>query len=333
MYTRRAIKWSIILRFGWRYIVFFILYGTAVALAYHILEWKFLQIPFLPISAIGVAVAFYLGFKNNSSYDRLWEARRVWGSLVNASRSWGIAVMHFIERKGQTVPDDEIKAIHQELLYRHLAFLNALRVQLRKPAPWEQGYKTSQTLADEAVNSGRIDAAITPFLGDHEANEMVGCRNSATQILHRQSERLQELRNAGLISEFNRIELYRLLSEFYNQQGASERIKGFPFPRQYAYFSLVFTWMFVLMLPFGLVPEFAKFGEEYVWMIIPFYTLISFVFNTMEIVGATSENPFENGLNDVPITAICRNVEIDLREMLGEVNLPKKAEPVHDILM
>ena len=337
MYTRRAIRWSIILRFGWRYIVFFLLYSTAIVVAFTFLDWKFLQVPFLPISAIGIAVAFYLGFKNNSSYDRLWEARRVWGSLVNASRSWGIGVMHFIGKEGgsYTKPDSNTSNIHREVIYRHIAFLNALRVQLRRPAPWEQGYKTAHDIvaADDAVNAGKIDAAICPFLEAAEAEQMAGSRNAATQILHKQSARLQELQAEGLVDEFHRIELVRLLNEFYNQQGAAERIKGFPFPRQYAYFSFVFSWMFIFLLPLGLIPEFVEFGESYAWLVIPFHVLISFVFNTMEIVGATSENPFENGINDVPITAICRTIEIDLREMLGEKELPAKPEPVHDILM
>lgn len=336
MYTRRTIKWSIIMRFGWKYVVFFILYSTAIAAAYYFLEWKALQVPFLPISAIGVAVAFYLGFKNNSSYDRLWEARRIWGALVNSSRAWGIAVMHFVGN-GKENPEraeEDTSSLHRELIYRHLAFLNALRVQLRRPASWEQGYRASQSVVTHAADeTTEVDKAITPFLHDAEAVRMATARNTATQILHRQSARLQELQAAGLVDEFHRIELYKLLKEFYDNQGAAERIKTFPFPRQYAYFSYVFAWLFLLLVPFGLVPEFVKYGESMVWLLIPFYTLIAFVFNTMEIAGSTSENPFENGVNDVPLNAICRTIEIDMREMLGEKDLPPKLEPVGDILM
>ena len=334
MYTRRTIKWSIIMRFGWKYVVFFILYSTAIAAAYHFLGWKALQVPFLPISAIGIAVAFYLGFKNNSSYDRLWEARRIWGALVNGSRSWGIAVMHFIDRNDAGEASSEVRTIHRELIHRHLAFLNALRVQLRRPAQWEQGYRTAQSIVvHEADETTQVDAAICPYLPKEEAGQLAAARNTATQILHVQSARLQELQAQGLIGEYQRVELYRLLKEFYDNQGASERIKTFPFPRQYAYFSFVFSWLFLLLVPFGLVPEFLKFGESMIWLLIPFYTLIAFVFNTMEIAGSTSENPFENGINDVPLNAICRTIEIDLREMLGEKDLPKKLEPVGDILM
>jgi ion channel-forming bestrophin family protein len=89
-----------------------------------------IAIPWQPISIIGIAVAFYLGFKNNSSYDRTWEARKIWGSIVNNSRSFGAAVDAFV--KGEN--EEKIK---KELIYRHIAWLTALRHQLRLSRPWE----------------------------------------------------------------------------------------------------------------------------------------------------------------------------------------------------
>ncbi len=337
MYTRRAIRWSIIMQFAWRYVIFFTLYSSAFVALHHLLDWHFLQIPFMPISAIGIAVAFYLGFKNNSSYDRLWEARRIWGALVNSSRTWGIQVLDFINNKKASAlcGEIELEEIHRKMLYRHMAFLNALRLQLRRPTYWEQAYKTGNMLVDreEAFHMESMDKELQKFVSVEEAQQYAGNRNAATQIIRRQSHDLQQLFEKGLLDPFHHVEMSRTLAEFYNQQGASERIKNFPFPRQYAYFSFVFVWIFILILPFGLITEFQKMGEEYEWLLVPCYVLICFVFNTMEIVGTTSENPFENALNDVPITAICKTVEIDLREMLGETELPPKPEPVHDILM
>jgi len=123
------------------------------------------------------------------------------------------------------------------------------------------------------------------------------------------------------------------IRDFYQEQGRAERIKNTPFPRQYAYFSKVFTWIFVLLLPLAMVNEFEKLGEGFLWLTIPFSTVISWVFMTMEIVGDSSEDPFENFINDVPMTALCRNIEIDLREMLGETELPPRMLPVDGILM
>ncbi|HEY1031100.1 MAG TPA: bestrophin family ion channel [Flavipsychrobacter sp.] len=337
MYTRRTIRWSIILLYAWKYLIFYACYSALVVAAHHYLDWHFLQIPFLPISAIAVAVAFYLGFKNNSSYDRLWEARRVWGSLVNASRTWGIQVLDFVNNKRNHAAcgDIQLEEIHRRLIYRHIAFLNALRLQLRRPAYWEQAYKTGQWLVDQEdeFHTKSLDKELQCYLPIEEVEQLVNNRNAATQLIRKQSKDLEYLYNNGIIDSYHHVEMTRTLAEFYNQQGAAERIKSFPFPRQYAYFSSVFTWIFILLLPFGLINEFQKMGEEFEWLVVPFHLLIAWVFNTMEIVGASSENPFENSINDVPITAICKTVEIDLREMLGEADLPPKPEPVHDILM
>ena len=324
------------MRYGWKYILFFIAYSALVLLGHVICGSNSFQIPFLPIGVIGTAVAFYLGFKNNSSYDRIWEGRRVWGQLVNSSRTYGIQVLHFITNKRKPECGQiELEEIHRVLIHRHLAFLTALRIQLRRPAYWEQQYKTGQMLVEQedAFHMETMDKEVCKFLTRDEAEATLKHRNAATQLLKRQSEELMKLHEEGMIDSFHHVEMTRTLAELYNQQGAAERIKTFPFPRQYAYFSFVFTWLFILLLPFALIAEFKKVGEEFLWLVIPFHVLISWIFNTMEIVGASSENPFENAINDVPITTICRTIEIDLREMLGETDLPPKLEPVHDILM
>jgi putative membrane protein len=148
-----------------------------------------------------------------------------------------------------------------------------------------------------------------------------------------QAQQLEDIFKKGEINELFYFHMMNVVQEFYNQQGAAERIKNFPFPRQYAYFSKVFVWLFVLVLPFGLINEFAKLGPNLIWLAIPSYMIIGWVFNTMEVVGDTSENPFENAINDIPMTAICRTIEIDLREMLDEGSVPAAITPVHNILM
>jgi putative membrane protein len=137
----------------------------------------------------------------------------------------------------------------------------------------------------------------------------------------------------GLIEDFRHMELMHTLEEFYNLQGKCERIKNTPLPRQYSYFSAIFVWIFILIMPFGLVGEFAGMGHNFIWLTVPFYALISWIFITMELVGDNSEDPFENFVNDVPMTALCRTIEIDLRDMLGETDLPEKLKPVNGVLM
>ena len=148
------------------------------------------------------------------------------------------------------------------------------------------------------------------------------------------------LKDKEILDGFQEDQMQSVLEELYNLQGKCERIKNTPFPRQYGYFSKVFTWIFVLLLPFGLLDVFeddAMSNPEgmlqwYVFLMIPFSVLISWIFTTMEIVGDNSEDPFEGRLNDVPMTALCRTIEIDLRDMLDEKDLPEPVAPKDNIL-
>ncbi len=157
--------------------------------------------------------------------------------------------------------------------------------------------------------------------------------NTATQIIRAQGADCLELRQRGLIDDFRHTEMMRVQEEFYNLQGKCERIKNTPLPRQYSYFSKVFVWIFTLLIPFGLVGEFNDMGHGYIWLTVPFFTIIAWIFLTMELIGDNSEDPFENFINDVPMTALCRTIEIDLREMLDEEELPEKIQPVDGVLM
>ncbi|MES2459356.1 MAG: bestrophin family ion channel, partial [Armatimonadota bacterium] len=103
--------------------------------------------------------------------------------------------------------------------------------------------------------------------------------------------------------------------------------------RQYALFSNAFVKLFLFLVPFGLMREMAQLGREASWLVIPFSLLIAWVFYTMEQIGESSEDPFDGGVNDVPLSAICRNIEVDLREMLGETNLPSRLQPVENVLL
>ena len=115
----------------------------------------------------------------------------------------------------------------------------------------------------------------------------------------------------------------------YTLQGKSERIKNFPYPRQFATLNHFFMWIFVLLLPLALVPQFAEIGQKissnhpmigdlFIWVSVPIYVIVAWIFHTMERIGRTGDNPFEGTPNDVPISTIARGIEIDLRQNLGE---------------
>jgi putative membrane protein len=283
-----------------------------------------------------VAVAFYVGFKNNQAYDRFWEARKIWGGIVNASRSWGNHVISYVSSSthAEGVEEQSIHEVHRTLIYRHLAWITVLRCQLRRKTPWGFEPRGLPKRLVQPTDVAAMRKLTQEMLPASELTNVCSTRNAATQILRAQGEHLRKLIEGSprLLEEFRFISLMDLITEMYTLQGKCERIKNTPFPRQYAYFSTVFVWIFNFLLPFGIVGELANRGDM-IWLTVPLSVIISWIFLTMETVGDSSEDPFENFINDVPMTALCRTIEIDLREMLGERDLPDAIESHNDILM
>ena len=321
MYIKRNYSFWMTFRWSKKPFVIGTIYGTILCLCHSVLDIH-PELPWEPISVIGIAVAFYLGFKNNSSYDRTWEARKIWGGIVNNSRSFGAQVVSFVH-------GDDAVAIRKELIYRHTAWITALRYQLRLPREWEHTEDRVRKLYSPSVveMNSELDKELSKYLPHDEIVGYLKQSNVATQILATQSKRLQELRDKGIYEDFRHMELVRLIVSFYDGQGASERIKNFPFPRQYASTALWLTVVFCGLLPFGIIDVFHEFSGLMFW-VCPFMVgLITWIFFLMEKIGDYSENPFEGTYNDVPITTISRGIEIDLREMINDTDIPKPIAP------
>ncbi len=295
-----------------------LIYAGAIASLGYFLDIH-LSIPWQPISIIGIAVAFYLGFKNNSSYDRTWEARKIYGGIVNSSRTFGAAAVAFVNGKDE----DDIK---KELIYRHVAWLTALRYQLRLSRPWEHQQeriyqKYAPTVCEKYMS--QLDSDLSRYLTQEEIKSYEGKTNIATQILKKQSARLQELRDQNYFDDFRHMEFHQSITSFYTDQGKAERIKNFPFPRQYASTALWLTLMFTIFVPFGMYEIFKNVQGWIFWTFPVLSALIIWIFFLMEKIGDYSENPFEGTYNDVPITSISIGIEIDLREMINDDNIPQ----------
>jgi putative membrane protein len=339
MLVGRKIPLRFIWLFGWRNLLVTFLLAGAVCGGYHLLGWKHLAIPFLPVATIGTAVAFYIGFKNNSAYSRLWEARQIWGQITNSSRAWGYSTSALIGHRQLEEFAPEARETVRILAYRHLAWINVLRLQLRRPSALNASHDalpqmkaTAPLRQREPAFPGAVAAVLSAYVAAEERGSLASANNPALQLLHRQALALAALKRRQWIDDFEHSDLMRLLNECANAQGAAERIKSFPLPRQYANFSLVFVRIFIFLLPFGLVGEMPVLpgGPR---LVIPFTLLISWVFYSMEQVGDASENPFEGALNDVPLSVMCRKIEIDLRALIGEQELPARLEPVDSVLL
>lgn len=367
MYTRRIFPVMGVIKWTRRYIILFLFLGFIPVFLFDVLELKWLHVPWLPLGVLGTAVAFIVSFKNNASYDRLWEARKIWGGIVNASRSWTIMVKDFITNDHTSVSKtpDELQEIKKEMVHRHIAWLNALRYQLRRDKPWEMHLKSNrQNKEFRAKNywvcedEVPIESSVRPYISDAEFKEVFAKGNQASQLLGVQSRRLKELMDKGLIEDFRHMEMTNMLVEFYTLQGKSERIKNFPYPRQFATLNYLFVWIFILLVPYGIMEEFESFGvtildqlsshedqlsfihqtqvaiaKHFVWFSVPFSALISWVFHTMEMIGENTENPFEGGPNDVPITDLSRGIEIDIRQLIDDTDIPEAYIWENDIVM
>ena len=354
MYTKKNYSVRDMLYWTRHDILVFVLVATVPVVLYEVLEQRWLHLPWLPIALVGTAVAFIISFQNNASYGRAWEARKIWGGITNTSRAWAMTVRDFVTNQFAEDPigEDELRSIHRELVHRHIGWLTALRYAMRQPRPWE-GFLANKTNREWWESIGvreqttPIESEIEPFVPAGECSaRLCGKANVPAQLLAIQSRRLRELRAQDLIDDFRHMELQKMVTSLVDLQGRSERIKNFPYPRQYATLNAYFLWIFVVLLPFGVMQEFSKIGltvseefprigQYFVWLSIPFTVIVCWVFHTMERIGRVTENPFEGSANDVPISSMSRGMEIDMREMLDEdpADIPEPLGPVRDTLM
>jgi len=309
-----------------------------VVSVYYFFDLSWLKIPWTPLALIGTAVAFVIGFQNNAAYGRIWEARKIWGGIVNTSRTFGMYTQDMVTNEYATnkQTEEQLQGEVKKLIYRHIAWMTALRHAMRLPKSWEtvlneRTNKEWSEFIQPPERKSNVEDDMRPYINKEELKYVLSKNNKQTALLYLQSKHLRRLKESGVIWEFSFLELENLLQELFSLQGKSERIKNFPYPRHFATLNHYFMWTFVLLLPLAIVPQFAEIGREmsevqplfgslFIWLSIPFYVIVAWVFHTMERIGRTGENPFEGSANDVPISTMARGIEIDLRQNLGESN-------------
>ena len=341
MFISRSLTNKALTNWLTKYVIWLLLFNGVISLLYF---FKIINIalPWLPISVIGTAVAFFVGFKNNQAYDRMWEARKIWGGIVNESRTWAMLVDSYIRNtKGQT--KKEINQIKRKLIHRHIAWLYIHRIQLLEPQPWEQQGAEGQTKKsakkyENTLGLGSWDNDVTladakTFLEPDEFEILNKVQNKATQLINHQSRDIIQLHDKEYITQFQHNEMEEVLRTFYTLQGQNERIKKFPFPRDYSGMSHFFVWIFIVLFPFSLIPELLKLGDWAFWIGIPVATLIGLIYVIMEELGDYHENPFMRTPHAMPMLALCRTIEIDMREIIGETDLPPAITAKNSVLM
>jgi ion channel-forming bestrophin family protein len=303
---------------------------------YEVLGQKWIAAPWSVALLFGTATSFIVGFKNAQTYNRMLEAQQVWTAIAGTSRHWGL-----ISRDFPTT-----RTTSKALIYRHLAWLTVLRYYLRGSRVWETVNSSSNAEYQEKFYSipereTALQAELQKYLSETELQRLASTKNKASQLLSTQSEVIRELYSKQELAVLHHTEMQKTIKDFLDQQSKVERIKDFPYPRQYAIINCIFVWCFVTLLPFCMVREFDRLNEvvsgifvgSMVWLAVPFSVLISWMYVSLDQVGESTENPFEGGANDVPIAQICRAVEIELRETLREADLPPLLRPKNQIIL
>ncbi|REK05668.1 MAG: hydrogenase [Bacteroidetes bacterium] len=270
-----------------------------------------ISFPFSIAAILGSALAIFIAFRNNSSYSRWWEARTLWGGIINSSRVIARLIITLTDSHAHQQNYDKTRSeqFKEVMIYKVIAWVHALRLHLRKQDNWQD---------------------LTTFFSDQEFNELQNSQNKPNFIHLISGKKIYEAMANGTIGGFDSFQMEGQLLALANYQGGCERIKNTPLLRQYDFFTRVFLYTFMLLLPFSLIGDFTKMNIDY--LMIPVSITISFVFAIINKVGEVNEDPFENRITDVPLTAMCNTIERDLREMLGETNLPNKLEPENGLL-
>ena len=277
----------------WRPLLALFVWDVIVTVAYFKLPF---HAPDLPLTLFGSALALFLGFRSNSAYQRWWEGRTLWGALINSSRS--LARLSTAVFAGPETLD-----LRRTIVLRQIAYAHALRCRLRQQTP---------------------DADVLRFLSEEEAAEALSRANPPNALLDGTGRRIADARRAGLIDSIQQARFEEVLVALSDSQGGMERLKNTPLPNQYRFFPELFSRLFCIALPVGLV--------ETMGLATPVgSTLAGLMFLAVLRIGDDLVDPFARTVHDVPLSSMCRTIEIDLLESIGD-EAPPPARPVHGVL-
>lgn len=302
----------------WKYIRrpmwFSIIWAILIWALHFIGATKGIYLNFTPIGILGSALAIFIAFRNNSAYARWWEARQIWGGIVNSSRVLSRLIITFTDSHShqENFNRERAENFKAEMVLRCIAWVHALRFHLRSQENWDE---------------------LKEFLPAAEFEVIIEKQNKPAYLQLILGKEIYKAMANGTLGGFDSFQMEGQMLALANYQGSAERIKNTPLPRQYDFFTRVFVGLFSFLLPFGLLGFFqVEALYPHSWLIIPLTIIISGVFIIMEKTGAANENPFDNQITDVPMTALCNTIERDLKEMLGLSPLPAQKQAINGYL-
>lgn len=274
---------------------FELFYVLLVALAVLVLTDNFQHIlPDMPLTIpafIGTAISILLSFKLSQSYDRWWEARKVWGSIVNDSRSFVLQLQSFLPKGNENMI--------RTMAFRQIAWCYSLGQSLRGLDPMKDAHE---------------------YLSEADIAELNAHKNKPLALLQQQTQDLKSLREGQQIDSITHVQLDLTLVRLCDAQGKAERIKGTVFPVTYRMFLHFIIYLFVITLSIAL--------KDLKWYFeMPLLVIISVPFFLLERSATHMQDPFENKPTDTAMTSIARNIEINIKQLLKEKNIPAPLEP------
>jgi putative membrane protein len=293
----RGLMPSLLSLLGWDLLIVF---------CYQILQWRWVGSSAIPLGAFGAVIGIVVGFRNASAYERWWDARTQWGTIVNRSRSFArqILTLMWPQQAGTHDEQAEIAGVQRELVLLQIAYVHALRQQLRGLDPLP---------------------SLARLLSKEDLAALSSQKNPALKLQTRISEILVAARRRQWLDQWQWQAIDQSLVSIMDAQGGTERIKNTPMPRQFDFFPRLFVQIYCLILPVGMVVDLG-------WYTPLGSTLVGFMILALERIGRVLEDPFENNIHDVCMTSITTTIEINLRQMLGETELPSPEQPINGIL-
>ena len=261
------------------------------------------EMPIAVTAIIGTAISLLLTFRTNQGYERWWEARIIWGAIVNDSRTLVRQLLSFVSDESLSEPGTQ--QLIRQMAHRQIAFCYALGCSLRRLDAFEG---TQDLVSSEEQRLIKQHSNIP----------------NALLMLHGQT--LKVLLESKRVNSFQQAQLDSTISRLCDSMGKCERIKNTVFPTMYSLIVHFFVYLFIILLPFGIVKQ-VGLSE------MPIVVAIATIFFLIEKTGMYLQDPFDNKPTDTPVTAIARTIEINLRQMLAEAEVPNTLEPEKYYLM
>ena len=254
----------------------------------------------IPFTLIGLPLAIFLGFRNSAAYDRFWEGRKLWGEIVLRSRSLARQCLGLIRYPAPASAADGLLDLRVRMIYRAIAFAQATRDLLRGDAP---------------------DAATAALLLPGEAAQLAQASNKPHCLMLAMGMDLGQCVKEGRLDPCLAASIDATLSAMTAAGASCERIRNTPIPFSYTLLLHRTAYIYCFLLPFGLV--------DTIGFMTPLVcAVVAYTFFGLDALGDEIEEPFGHDMNDLPLDAICRAIEIDLREALHDPATPPPLAPV-----